>query len=404
VEDRPLFSDGNLVAALQTGIGKAIHKVESIPENQVLTASETDLLADLIEESRANPIILKKDQMYQRQPKEVRVRQQDVGEVFSLTGVQITVVLPFEGDSSILRLLPPTFSMSPPRAEITGQEIILTYQFTNPTPSEVEQRYSHDIRKIEQNLNWGAEQVHTYNLQLETTLREAIARRKKRLLDHQGLAAALNLPLKRRDVPPTYTIPMTRRRPKIGLSPATTAAFKPEPALADDDYQFILKIIQDMSLVMERSPHTFAKLQEEEIRDLFLLQLNGHYEGRATAETFNGDGKTDILIRHEGQNVFIAECTLWKGDRYLTQKIDQLLGYKSWRDTKTAILLFSHNRDFSAVLAKIPEVIKVHPNFKKELEHPSQTDFRFLFSHRGDNNREFVLTVLAFNVPTDITA
>ena len=32
-----------------------------------------------------------------------------------------------------------------------------------------------------------------------------------------------------------------------------------------------------MATLMERSPKTFAKLKEEEIRDHFLLQLNGHY-------------------------------------------------------------------------------------------------------------------------------
>jgi hypothetical protein len=33
--------------------------------------------------------------------------------------------------------------------------------------------------------------------------------------------------------------------------------------------------------------------------------LNTHYAGRAHAEAFNHGGKTDILIRHEGRNLFI---------------------------------------------------------------------------------------------------
>jgi hypothetical protein len=39
-----------------------------------------------------------------------------------------------------------------------------------------------------------------------------------------------------------------------------------------------------------------------------LVQLNGQYEGQATGETFNFQGKTDILIRVDGQNIFVAEC------------------------------------------------------------------------------------------------
>jgi hypothetical protein len=43
------------------------------------------------------------------------------------------------------------------------------------------------------------------------------------------------------------------------------------------------------------------------------VQLNGQYQGQATGETFNHVGKTDILIRHENKNVFVAECKFWGG-------------------------------------------------------------------------------------------
>jgi len=65
---------------------------------------------------------------------------------------------------------------------------------------------------------------------------------------------------------------------------------------------------------------------EEDLRWQILVMLNSHYEGRATGETFNCQGKTDVLIRDGDRNVFIAECALWKGEAYLTEKIDQILG------------------------------------------------------------------------------
>jgi hypothetical protein len=34
--------------------------------------------------------------------------------------------------------------------------------------------------------------------------------------------------------------------------------------------------------VMERSPHAFKDMGEEDLRSQFLVQLNGHYEGQAT--------------------------------------------------------------------------------------------------------------------------
>ena len=55
------------------------------------------------------------------------------------------------------------------------------------------------------------------------------------------------------------------------------------------------------------------------------MNLNGHYD--ATGETFNAEGKTDILIRTDGRNVFIAKCKFWKGQKALHVAIDQMLGY-----------------------------------------------------------------------------
>jgi hypothetical protein len=46
-------------------------------------------------------------------------------------------------------------------------------------------------------------------------------------------------------------------------------------------------------------------------------------------------GKTDILIRDNDKNIFIAECKFWGGPKLFKETIDQLLGYTSWRDTKT---------------------------------------------------------------------
>jgi len=45
-------------------------------------------------------------------------------------------------------------------------------------------------------------------------------------------------------------------------------------------------------------------MDEESIRQHFLVQLNGQYEGQATGETFNFEGKTDILVRSEGKKHF----------------------------------------------------------------------------------------------------
>jgi hypothetical protein len=190
-----------------------------------------------------------------------------------------------------------------------------------------------------------------------------------------------------------------RRKIAPKLPPASPGIFKPEPILEEAQHQHILSVIEGMVNVVELSPRTFHDIDEEALRTHFLVQLNGHYEGGATGETFNYEGKTDVLIRSEGRNIFIAECKFWGWPAKFIETIDQLLGYLSWRDSKAAILLFNRNKDFSKVVDAIPGIVKSHPNFQKEEGKRGGTSFRYTFRHRDDLAKTLHVTVMAFDVP-----
>jgi hypothetical protein len=139
--------------------------------------------------------------------------------------------------------------------------------------------------------------------------------------------------------------------------------------LEEQVYEHILEVLKSMSLVVERSPSSFAGLDEEAIRDHFLIQVNGHYEGGATGETFNASGKTAILIRVGNRNVFIAECKFWRGQKGFSEALDQLLGYLTWRDSKCALLMFNRRKDSTSVRQKMHEMIGARPEYRKTTFH-----------------------------------
>jgi hypothetical protein len=204
----------------------------------------------------------------------------------------------------------------------------------------------------------------------------------------------------RADQPATFKAPEVQRKLVPMLPTVTsTAPFKPEPALETQVYEHILQVMDDVATVMERSPSAFAAINEESLRWHFLLQLNGHYKGEATAESFNYEGKTDILIKSNGKNIFIGECKFWGGPKLFKETIDQLLGYSSWRDTKVALLVFNRNKDFTAVIEAMHKAAQEHPNFKRFIRQRSQSSFQYTFRNRDDANRELTLTVMAFDVP-----
>jgi hypothetical protein len=203
---------------------------------------------------------------------------------------------------------------------------------------------------------------------------------------------------RRPDAAKTYAVPEVKRK----VTPVMPQASEPsplDPTLPEAEYEHILSVVANMVAVMERSPAAFRTMKEEDLRQHFLVQLNSQYEGQATGETFNFEGKTDILIRARGKNIFIAECKFWDGPKVFNEAIDQLLGYTTWHDTKTALLVFNRGRALSGVLAKVPELVRARPEFVREVTQEGPTRFLFILHRPDDPEREVALTVLIFEVP-----
>ena len=388
-------------------------EIESCEKNYILSASEEDLCRYLISKYVLEAPKIHEDKMYvydsadididvSRDPRRVIF---DRSRPSYVKGTRITIAIPFEGDGGLFHYRPSTFTYSPPRGVIVGQEVRLVYETVEHDPVRLKREHERELNEIKRYLDWVMSDVQNFNNQLESFVRENVGKRKKKLMDDLGLVAGLGIPIKRREkFPSTYAIPSIRKKPKIEMPKVSKEPFKPEPTLSEEEYENILEVIYNMSLVMERSPQTFSKLKEEEIRNHFLMVLNSQYEGRATGETFNFGGKTDILIREQGKNVFIAECKFWRGEKGLLKAIDQLLDYTSWRDTKTAILLFNKTRDFTSVLGKIDATVQSHGCCKrkhtlKSTKLKNETTFSYVFHQPRDTNREMVLTIMAFDIP-----
>ena len=320
------------------------------------------------------------------------------------TGTEIIVEIPFSGNAALFKVQPNTYSTGAPQGEVRGNLLIFRIWTDRPQPAEIRARIDAWLANVKSYLDWHSQSFAGFNGSLAGLARNAITQRRDKLLAGQNLVAGLGIPLKRRpDTIETYTAPEVKRKLAPKLPPASPGRFKPEPVLEEDEYQHILSVIEGMAKVMELSPKVFHACDEESLRTHFLVPLNGHYDGGATGETFNYQGKTDILIRSEGRNIFVAECKFWGGPAKLIETINQLLGYLSWRDSKAAIIIFNRNKDFSKVLTAIPVTMTEHPNFHRAEGQRSQTSFRFEFRHKDDRAKMIHITVLAFDIPTPIS-
>lgn len=383
-------------------------EVEGIDADRLLNTSVDDLVEYLVGKYRVDAPVLDVDSLVvDQREKQIDVSRDpmrgvyDRSRPFYIAGTQVDVEIPFEGDAGAFRIQPNPYTMNPPRAQVRDGHVTFSLAGTDLTAPQVKTEIDRTVASIQSYLVNLRRNASTLNDQLPNEARQAVEGRRAKLLANRNMVASLGFKMKVRDGQPvTYLAPEVRRNISPVLPPASTAPYVPEPTLATADYEHILGVMQNMTQVMELSPSAFHDVNEEALRSHFLVQLNGHYQGQATGETFNYEGKTDILIRSEGRNIFIAECKYWSGPKKLGETIDQLLSYSSWRDTKTAVVVFNRNRDFSKVLTSIPEAVRSHPQFKKELPGSSETVFRYLFSNRDDKNRELQLAVMAFDVPT----
>lgn len=405
-----LFTGASVLDVLPDQMRQIREKIQSLSPDYVLNASEEDLITSISTEYRLDTPILEEDRIhvdYGEQQIDVSGDPMryfiDRSRPFYIAGTRVTFILPFSGEKNILAIQPQNFTFSTGRtaAEIVGSEIHFTYAAENLSGQEAKRSFENELVLIRQNLRNLESALDRHNSELVPFIRAQIQQRKDKLLSDANLVAAIGFPIKKRDdAPTTYAIPVQRSKPRIERPVVSPGPFKPEPALSTEDYDAILGIIRNMVRVMEQSPKAFEKMGEEDLRTHFLVQLNGQYEGKATGETFNFQGKTDILIRDEGRNIFIAECKFWAGEKQFLETIDQLLSYLSWRDTKAAVLVFNRNLNFTEVINKIAEGTPKHANYKRFTAKLDESSFRYVFHQPNDNNRELTLTVLAFNIPT----
>ena len=407
MRDELLFNKYSWFSVEQNQITQLKDEVANFHADRLLNTSVDDLCQYFIDKYRIDVPILKFNEIVadQRETKvdvsnDYRYFGDRSGQPVRVDGSTAEITVPFQGDREVFNVQPTTYSLNPPRADITDGALILRFTGVNQTPVEVKGKIEKTLKDIETNLKNLRGTATRLNSSIGQTARDVINSRREKLLANQNLVSSLGYQLKQSvDTPKTYSAPNVRRKLRPTAPTASKAPYTPEPELMMEDYEHILNVIHNMALVMERSPSAFKRMDEEALRTHFLVQLNGHYEGEASGETFNYEGKTDILIRSGGKNIFIGECKFWGGPKLLNDTIDQLLGYSAWRDTKVAVLVFNRNKDLSKVIESAKKVTLEHPNCKRFIDQKSDTHFRYIFAHRDDDNREMTLSLKIFDVP-----
>jgi hypothetical protein len=180
--------------------------------------------------------------------------------------------------------------------------------------------------------------------------------RRRRLEEQQQRSTAelekLKIPLYRDSGARAKPVELKPRTLRVEMPKATPRSPRTqEPYVQREDVLDLVDFIEQYARQFEVAPETYAKMSEEELRNLIVGMMNTNYPGQTTAETFNKLGKTDIRLRVDEGNVLIAECKFWKGAKAYLEALAQLFGYLTWRESFGVLLTFCTRKDMSAAVA-----------------------------------------------------
>lgn len=380
--------------------------IKNESDDYVVNVSEVEYEEHLVEKFTIEPPVLlvqdmSMDQEERMVPAERFPHSFNVYEGQSYPRPAYIIHVPVSGESHLLSYQPSRRLMWTYPVTLHGGDLSFEVVTFTEDAARIRAEIDSIVNKLETQSRNLSTDVNEYNMNLPTEVRKRFQQRKTQILNQRAVVGNIGIPLRKAaDAPKTFSVPSPPVPKKITPRPqATSHTQQPEPTLAADDYGEILEVIHDLGVSLERHPSTYEGKDEEDLRDYLLLLLQPRFEGSATGETFNKSGKTDILLRYQNHNVFIAECKFWSGIQGLFAALTQLLGYLTWRDSKAALVLFVKNKKFTEVLGKIDDEIAAHPQFVREASRRKETWIEFRFSLPDDESREVTLTILAFQLP-----
>lgn len=410
--NRIFSGNGSIGDYFRTKVQRIQSEINSASENYILNVSDEQYAQYLVDDNSIEEPTIHFDDAY-ADHYEKEISAEDFPQTFHVYSGEkykrkvIQFFVPVTGNTEILKYMPgintitlgggsTNFEVEPGKLKL---EVIDFYN----DAKKIKQVYDDNVRHSHDKYSLLKKNIEEFNSSLYSWIIGEIRKRKNEFLAKNEFMSSLGVPLKKKEnTPETFAIPKPSLRTKIKINKpeVKNSAFNPEPTITVEVYSQILKLINDVGKNFERLPSIYKDKGEEDLRDHIIMTLDPNFEyGSVTGETFNKTGKTDIQLRHDSSVVFIAECKFWTGEKGFLGTIDQLLNYLTWRDTKTSVIMFVRQKDFSSILDKVENITKTHSNYIAFVSKSDENWFNYRFHLNGDKNREVSLAVQLFHIP-----
>lgn len=308
----------------------------------------------------------------------------------------------FSGDIDVLRIQPNCYTWStsfvPLPIEVFCDELTLHFVAREMDEQailkQIDEIKEYEFRNLEKEdgAKW---YICKFNKQLPQEVKRIFEKVKAEKGNENRVLAALGV-VNRSSA--AIEVPIIK---KIVPTPQLVQNNKVAYNINEDMYRDILKHIYTLCKDYEQHESVYKGKHEENLRDLIVPSLNSVFMGsNSSAETFNRTGKTDIITKApDRSNVFIAECKIWRGEKMFLEAIDQLLGYVTWRDTRTALILFVKNSGITEIIEKAKSTITQHPCYVNYKTQTAASSFSYIFHTKDDAQSQIALELMIFHYP-----
>lgn len=401
-----IFYEKELSDYLNKRMQDILLSIENESDDYILNVNEEDYIKFKTSQAKVEPIEIYVDNIYASSSEEMIPAKYFPNSFFVKEGKSykknvIKFHIPYSGDQELLKCSPSSRLLWSVDVEITKDEFCFEIINFNNEADEIAREKDDITSSIMKQYTNLKKELNQFNSNLETKIRSSFKKRKERIIVNNSVLSSLGVPIKKSSSSETFSVPALSKKKKVVLNKPDVkqVGYKPEPSLDEKVYLDILTLIHDVGKEFERLPSLYANKEEEHLRDHFLMMLEPNFEGTATGETFNKTGKTDILLRYKGTNVFVGECKFWRGKKIFFKTIDQLLGYLTWRDSKAAVIIFVPNKDFSSVLVTVKDSLEQHLNFLRIVSEREKTWFNCEFHLNEDRNRVVKVAIMLYHTP-----
>jgi hypothetical protein len=381
-------------------------EVDKKANEYVLNVNKAEWLDHITDRFKQVPLTIYPEKITQSLAGKGKRTLSQFGREYEVETTKIALSIPYEGTTFLLELCPSSYTLNGCKADVSGYgagDITRTIELT----SQDEQLFNAEKRQFIDYLNSNVPSVNKeaedFNRRIVYEFNTAYEARKQKALSENSFFEKLNISIDP-DTQGNYKVPVfeKKRVPEPVLDSKAPRKYTQTPVLDDDLYTDIIGSINKALKSVEKKPSIYKAKDEEELRDYLLPILENRYENSTvTGETFNKGGKTDILVRYkDGTNLFVAECKYWKGESGFLETVNQLFDrYLTWRDSKTALIFFVTNKEFSKVLATIRDAVKKHPYFLRETGNHGESSFSYIFRFPTDEGKHVYTEVMAFHFP-----